>query len=154
MGKQLLVLGCSQTKREVPGLMPAIDRYDGSSYRVLRNYLREREWPSNLLVAILSAKYGLVGGFTGIEDYDERMTPLRASEMAPQCLQTLNIWAQDHASMHFSLGKDYLPAIAPAIEQHLKVKTKIFEGPIGMKLSQIKAFERSRALGARGKRED
>ncbi len=140
MSRQLLVLGCSQTKRETAGLLPAIDRYDGSSYRVLRNYLRERQWPSKLSVAILSAKYGLVGGFTGIEDYDERMTPLRASEWAPECLVTLNEWATAHTSIHFSLGKDYLPAVIPAIENNLKGKSEIFEGPIGMKLNQIKTL--------------
>jgi len=140
MSKQLLVLGCSQVKREAPGLLPAIDRYDGSSYRVLRKYLRQRDWPSNLSVAILSAKYGLVGGFTGIEDYDERMTTLRASDWAPQCSQTLNTWASEHATVHFSLGKDYLPAVMPAIERGLKNKAEIFEGPIGIKLSQIKGL--------------
>jgi len=140
MSKQLLVLGCSQVKREASGLLPAIDRYDGSSYRVLRNYLRQREWPSNLSVAVLSAKYGLVGGLTGIEDYDERMTTLRSSEWAPQCLQTLSTWATEHATVHFSLGKDYLPAVIPAIERGLKNKAEIFEGPIGIKLSQIKGL--------------
>ncbi len=146
MNKQLLVLGCSQTKRETPGLLPAIDRYDGSSYRVLRNYLREREWPSNLSVAILSAKYGLVGGITHIEDYDERMTPSKASQLAPQCIQILGAWAEDHNSVHFSLGKDYLPAVTPAIEKNLKDKAEIFEGPIGMKLGQIKGLlERTEA---------
>jgi len=30
MTRQLLDLGCSQTKRDAPGVMPAIDRYDGS----------------------------------------------------------------------------------------------------------------------------
>jgi len=138
LNKQLLVLGCSQTKREAPGLLPAIDRYDGSSYRVLRNYLREREWPPNLSVAILSARYGLVGGITRIEGYDQRMTPSKALELAPQCAQTLGDWQEDHSSIHFSLGKDYLPAVAPAIEQQLRDKATVFEGPIGMKLSQIK----------------
>lgn len=138
--RKLLVLGCSQTKRDAPGLLPAIDRYDGSPYRVLRNYLREREWPTNLSVAILSAKYGLVGGFTGIEDYDERMTPTKASEWAPKCLPILASWAAEHASVHFSLGKDYLPAVSSAIEHDLKDKVKIFEGPIGMKLNQIKGL--------------
>ena len=140
MDRQLLVLGCSQTKRDAPGLLPAIDRYDGSSYRVLRSYLREREWPASLSVAILSAKYGLVGGFTGIEDYNERMTPLKASKWAPKCLLTLSTWATDHASIHFSLGKDYLPAVVPAIEHDLKSRVEVFEGPIGMKLSQIKGL--------------
>lgn len=138
MNRHLLVLGCSQTKREAPGLLPAIDRYDGSAYRVLRNYLREREWPANLSVAILSAKYGLVGGFTGIEDYDERMTRLKALELAPQCTLTLNDWGSTHTNIHLSLGKDYLPAVVPAIEDGLKNKVEVFEGPIGMKLNQIK----------------
>ena len=140
MSKQLLVLGCSQTKRETPGLLPAIDRYDGSSYRVLRSYLRERQWPANLSVAVLSAKYGLVGGFTGIELYDERMTALKASDWAAECLATLSTWSTDHASMHFSLGRDYLPAVTQAIEHELKGKAEVFEGPIGMKLSQIKGL--------------
>ncbi len=138
--RKLLVLGCSQTKRDVPGLLPAIDRYDGSSYRVLRNFLRQREWPANLSVAVLSAKYGLVGGFTGIEDYDERMTPPRASEWAPHCVEVLDAWGNDHDSVHFSLGRDYLPAVAPALSLSLRGKAEIFEGPIGMKLSQIKGF--------------
>jgi hypothetical protein len=88
----------------------------------------------------LSAKYGLVGGFTGIELYDERMTPLKASNWAAECLTTLCAWSTDHISMHFSLGRDYLPAVVPAIEHELKGKAEIFEGPIGMKLSQIKGL--------------
>ncbi len=140
MGKQLLVLGCSQTKRETPGLLPAIDRYDGSSYRVLRSFLRQYEWPANLSVAILSAKYGLVGGFTGIEDYDERMTPAKALEWAPKCADTIKVWAMDHSSMHFSLGKDYLPAVTQGIQNVQTLQSEIFKGPIGMKLSQIKGF--------------
>lgn len=140
MTRHLLVLGCSQTKRDAPGLLPAIDRYDGSAYRVLRSYLRECEWPTNLSVAVLSAKYGLVGGFTGIEDYDQRMTPGTALNWAPQCSTTLAGWAANHTSIHFSMGKDYLPAVIPAMQQEIKGKAEVFEGPIGMKLSQIKGL--------------
>jgi hypothetical protein len=141
--RDLLVLGCSQTKREAAGLLPAIDRYDGSAYRVLRNYLREQQWPSNLSVAVLSARYGLVGGFTGIEDYDQRMSPSRAAELAPTCSAVLDSWIKNHQRVHFSLGKDYLPAVAPAIENVLKEKAEVFEGPIGIKLQQIKSFLQS-----------
>ena len=140
MGKQLLVLGCSQAKRPAPGLLPAIERYDGSAYRVLRSYLRKQEWPRNLSVAVLSAKYGLVGGFAGIEDYDLRMTTAMASEWAPKCKDILRDWSTEHDSIHFSLGKDYLPAVLPAVENGLISRTEIFEGPIGMKLSQIKGL--------------
>ncbi len=140
MSKRLLVLGCSQVKRETPGLLPAIERYDGSPYRVLRSFLRDREWPAALSVAILSAKYGLVGGFTGIENYDERMTSGKASEWARQCEATLKNWAINHSSIHFSLGKEYLPAVQPAIAGGLGMSAEVFEGPIGMKLSRIKGF--------------
>jgi hypothetical protein len=140
MSKQLLVLGCSQTKREAPGFLPAIDRYDGSSYRVLRNYLRDCEWPEKLSVAVLSAKYGLVGGFTEIEHYDQRMTAEMALRWAPQCSSILANWAIGHASIYFSLGKDYLPAVSPAIAHEIRGKAQVFHGPIGMKLAQIKGL--------------
>lgn len=137
-GRKLLVLGCSQTKLDAPGLLPAINRYDGSPYRVLRNYLRQQDWPENLSVAVLSAKYGLIGGITGIENYDERMTPEKANAMASKCRATLLDWASKHSEFYFSLGKDYLPAVMPTINSGLGNKTKIFNGPIGMKLNQIK----------------
>lgn len=138
--KQLLILGCSQVKRDAPGLLPAIDRYDGSQYRVLRSYLRKQDWPQSLSVAVLSAKYGLIGGFTGIENYDERMTPQKALELAPQCQTILRDWAAKHSKVYISLGKDYLPAVTPAIESDLNGRVKLFEGPIGMKLNQVKEF--------------
>lgn len=140
MDKQLLILGCSQTKRESPGLLPAIHRYEGPAYKVLLSYLRECHWPRNLSVAILSAKYGLVGGFTGIEDYDERMTRERATAWAPHCQRTLVNWATEHSSIHLALGKDYLPALQPGIGNSDWGKVEVFEGGIGTKLGQIKQF--------------
>lgn len=140
MNRQLLVLGCSQAKRTAPGVLPAIDRYDGSSYRVLRSFLRQCQWPNNLSVAVLSAKYGLVGAFANIELYDQRMTPEKAQEMAPECLEILSRWSVGHTGIHFSLGKDYLPAVTPAIEKALRQKAHIMEGSIGVKLSQIKTL--------------
>jgi hypothetical protein len=102
-----------------------------------------------LSVAVLSAKYGLVGGFTGIEDYDQRMTPATASSWAPQCSATLGRWAANHTSIHFSLGRDYLPAVIPALQQEIKGKAEMFEGPIGMKLSQIKRLLQNTEAPAR-----
>jgi hypothetical protein len=140
MSKQLLVLGCSQRKRDASGFLPAIDRYDGSPYRVLRNFLRSHRWPSDLSVAVLSARYGLVGAFTGIEEYDQRMTAERASALAPECNILLDQWSKQHKNIYFSLGKTYLPAVESALKDRADIQTKVFEGPIGMKLHQIKHF--------------
>lgn len=139
MNKQLLVLGCSQTKRKCDGLLPAIDRYDGSPYRVLRTFLRDYQWPTNVSIGILSAKYGLFGGLKGIEYYDARMDRVAVAAKAPECCATLKEWAVDHNTIHLSLGKDYLPAVQPALDA-LGSKAKVHGGPIGMKLHQIKTF--------------
>lgn len=140
MTKQLLILGCSKVKRKATGLLPAIDRYDGSPYRVLRKFLRSHRWPGDLSVAVLSAKYGLVGGFTGIENYDERMTPDKAAALSSRCHRLLHEWSKSHRSIHFSLGRDYLPAVKSALDNGLDSEMEVFEGSIGMKLNQIKGL--------------
>src|SRR5687767_7575454 len=76
--RTLVVLSCSSSKNPAPGLLSAIHRYDGPAYRILRSILRDRQWPDDLSVAVLSAKYGLVGGLTEIETYDQRMDEERA----------------------------------------------------------------------------
>ena len=56
---RMLILACSRRKRLDEGLLPAIDRYDGPAFRVLRRFLRER--PAGAPdVLILSAKHGLI----------------------------------------------------------------------------------------------
>jgi queuine/archaeosine tRNA-ribosyltransferase len=50
----------TQRKRPEQGLLPAIERYDGVHFRVLRKAKREGYWPRNLEVLIVSAKYGLL----------------------------------------------------------------------------------------------
>lgn len=140
MGKQLLVLGCSQTKRTTAGELPALDRYDGTHYRVVRKFLREHVWPADLSVAILSAEHGLFGGLKPIANYDLRMHPTRAQELAASCKSTLSNWSTTHDRIHFALGKDYLPAVNDWIASDLKGRSEIFEGEIGMKSHHIKNF--------------
>jgi hypothetical protein len=147
--RQLLVLGCSKVKRDVRGDLPAIERYDGSAYRVLRKFLREHEWPEQLSVAVLSAKYGLVGGMTGIEDYDWRMSPSRAAELAPECERTLQTWRGSHDSVFIALGKDYLPALKGSMVRDSQHAITEFAGPIGEKLGQIRRFLASSQSTAR-----
>lgn len=140
MGKHLLVLGCSQTKRDTKGELPAIGRYDGPSYRVLRGFLREYSWPETLSVAVLSAQHGLFGVLKPIGNYNYRMQPADAERHRAASRQTLAAWGRTHDTIHFSLGKSYLPAVQDAIDYDLKDRAEVFEGPIGMKLHRIKDF--------------
>ena len=79
--RSLRIVACSQRKRRDSGLLPAIERYDGLYFRVLRKARREGYWPANLDVLIVSAKYGLLELHTAIENYDLRMTPEQAMRL-------------------------------------------------------------------------
>lgn len=140
MSKHLLVLGCSQTKRDTAGDLPALGRYDGPAYRVLRGFLREHAWPESLSVAVLSAQHGLFGVLKPIGDYNHRMLPADADRHRASARETLAAWSQTHETVHFSLGKSYLPAVQDAIDHDLKERAEVFDGPIGMKLHRIKEF--------------
>ena len=150
MSKKLLILGCSDLKRHSKGPLLAIDRYDGPAYRVLRRYLRNHQWPDDVSIAVLSAKYGLFGILKAIDHYDKRMDPGKAGEMAQECSSVLTKWADSHGSVHLSLGKDYLPALQPALDR-ISIKSEIFHGGIGQKQSRVKSFLTDRFSSPRKK---
>ncbi len=58
-GDRLLILSCSRRKRLDKDLLPAVERYDGPAFRVLRRFLREMPFEAPD-VPILSAEYGLI----------------------------------------------------------------------------------------------
>jgi hypothetical protein len=135
--KQLVVLGCSATKVEAEGAIPAIDLYDGPAFRVLRTYLREFHWPDRLSVAVLSAKYGIIGGLSSIATYNQRMTRDRATELVGTVSETLRDWGPDHRRVDLVLGQDYLRSIHPTLLAGSKPTMNVVEGPIGVKLNRL-----------------
>ncbi len=68
---RLLILACSATKRDGPGRMPAIERYDGPLWRTLRAIDPHGE---KAKVAFLSAHFGFRAATSPIEAYDAKMT--------------------------------------------------------------------------------
>lgn len=135
--KQLIVLGCSATKIETKGVLPAIDLYDGPAFRVLRSYLRRFHWPDRLSIAVLSAKYGMIGGLSHITTYEKRMTAGRANRLATTVSATLRDWGTSHNRIELLLGQDYLPSIDPALLEGTESKFHVAPGPIGMKLNRL-----------------
>jgi hypothetical protein len=71
----LLIVTCSQRKRSDLELLPALERYDGIFFRILRKALREGHWSGTLEVLIISAKYGLLELDTVIENRARSSTP-------------------------------------------------------------------------------
>ena len=107
---RLLILGCSQKKRPDSGLLPALDRYDGPMFRVLRKFLRECPGGAQgLETYILSAEFGLMPASQPIPNYDRRMTLQQANRLKSQVLACLRriLTEKQYQRLLISLGKDY-----------------------------------------------
>lgn len=109
---RLLILACSQRKNSAAGVLPAIDRYDGPAFRVLRKFLRDA--PADApAVLILSAKYGLIDSATRIPDYDCRISAKRAECLRPAVLKTLGLLLRSGGwrSIGVCVGREYRTAL-------------------------------------------
>lgn len=139
--RSLLIIGCSQRKRSDPGLLPAIIRYDGPSFLVLRRFLRQ--CPSKLPpinVCILSAEFGLISHHHLIPYYDRRMTATRAQQLRSGVLAELEnvVKSRLYQEIFISIGRDYLQAIngyETILPANLNIR--IASGSLGRKLSQL-----------------
>lgn len=138
MSKNLVILSCSATKLENEKPLPAVVRYDGPLYKVLHSYLRDKRWPDDLSISVLSAKHGLIGGLTQIDYYDQRMSRDRAIDLRDQATSTLLDWSKSHTKVDLILGKDYLPALNLDVIDKTNINIEIADGPIGIKLSKFR----------------
>src|SRR5919109_2524824 len=87
MKRRLLILSCTERKNDAPELLPAMFRYDGPAFYVLRKFLREKEEVSKTLdVYIISAEYGFIRADFPITNYDRRMNLKRANELRQETL--------------------------------------------------------------------
>jgi hypothetical protein len=141
--KRLLIVACSATKKATSGDLPALARYDGTLYRVIRRWPREVPQTYQLTLLILSARFGLIRADTPIPNYDQRMTIRRAIELRSQVRQTLH----DHLAVYgpytatcISLGKGYWPALdLDAVQDRLGTITRT-HGAIGLQAQQLKRW--------------
>lgn len=146
--KRLLVVSCSKAKRPDPGVLPAIDRYDGPVFRLLRK-ARAAGLLGGVEVIILSAKHGLIPADWMIHDYDQVMTPARAAELAGTVSVELWRWVGQHETLtdaFVNVGQGYAPAIAGFDEWCLRrgiIVTRA-AGGTGERLAQTKAWLEAR----------
>ncbi len=141
--RKLLLIACSNRKLRTKGLLPAIERYDGVTYRVIRKAQREGYFPKSVDIKILSAKFGLIDADTPIPHYDRRMDKERAKELLPQVKRQLTRFFRraKYSEIFINLGKDYLLAtgnIADIAGQKTIVKYAL--GGIGTKAQTMKTW--------------
>lgn len=125
-----------------PEPLPAIDRYDGPTYRTLRKMRREGSTElKNLDIRIISAKYGLIHSHKPIGLYNQLMTPRRADELRPHIqeeLQLLMNVSKGYDQVYINLGRTYMRTLE---DFHWGlVSTMEASGGIGLKTQQMKAW--------------
>ena len=143
--KYLLLVSCSQRKYSGAGSLPAIERYDGVNFRVLRKAQREGYFAKNLDVLILSAKYGLIESDYPIEDYECKMTEGRALILQSEVSSSLDLHLcrKDYREIFINLGKTYLIAIELSDGIRMAGQSVLYPtGGIGSKMSQMKQWLR------------
>jgi hypothetical protein len=139
--KYLLLISCSRRKLRAGSLLPALDRYDGGVYRVVRKTKRDGTLRPHLDIKIVSAKFGLIDGRDRIPYYDQRMDKTRAAKVNPQVRRALGL-AFAHArysEIYIDLGKDYLPAVRGLVIPP-EVQQEYAKGRIGQRLSALKKW--------------
>ena len=147
----VLIISCSQRKIQSPGEIPAIERYDGPTYRCLRKFSDTFRFPNNhgfpydLRILILSAKYGLILPETEIADYDLKMTLSRAKALAVdvqcdliRCLEFYDIAYGGTDQVFINLGKTYMRTLDGF--GWGTISTMEASGGIGLKTQQMKTW--------------
>lgn len=140
---RLLILKCSSRKRGPTEPIPALERYDGPLWQVLRAYLRQQGlWSADLDIYGLSAEYGLIPARQPIPLYERTMDPDRADELRPGVLaefQRLMECGYDHVCL--GISHRYLRALN-GWEALVPPSTDVTvtDGTAAIKLGQLRAW--------------
>lgn len=135
--QRLLILSCSQRKSPDEGLLPAVERYDGPAYRVLRKYLREA--PQSVDSYVLSARYGFTRSTEPLPAYDDRITPERALALRPSVSRGISeVLANNlYARVFLFLGPAYVQVLEDSLFTADNFAVKWAQGSIGERVSQL-----------------
>jgi len=137
--RRVLLLSCSQRKRQTRSLLPANERYDGPAFRVLRRHLAAKP-VTQTDVLILSAKWGLIPGDFLLMHYDQKMSERRVRELRPLIAEQLRkiLKAQRYKEMLVIMSKSYREVLD---DQELSkipdLKIYIPQGRQGQKISAL-----------------
>ena len=120
--------------------IPAIDRYEGQYFRIIKKYISDFSNNDGFDVAILSAKYGLLQPMDEIHDYDLKMNDSIAASLNESIIEKLASMNKEkqYKEVAINLGKSYFKAIDGYDDIFGKnTELTIFEGKIGERQQQM-----------------
>ncbi|MHA1974108.1 MAG: hypothetical protein ACTSW1_14005 [Candidatus Hodarchaeales archaeon] len=116
---KLLILSCSATKDLKPNKIPALLRYCGLSYLLVKALIIQGEFPSDIDVLIISGKHGLLKVEEEIHWYDQRIEKesieLLQKKIKAQ-IQNKSMDLKKYSSCFINGSSVYIEALKPAIE--------------------------------------
>ncbi|WP_298682383.1 peroxide stress protein YaaA [uncultured Methanomethylovorans sp.] len=137
---KLMILPCSKRKMDAQYKIPAIDRYEGQYFRIIKKYISDFSNNDGFDVAILSAKYGLLQPMDEIHDYDLKMNDSIAASLNESIIEKLASMNKEkqYKEVAINLGKSYFKAIDGYDDIFGKnTELTIFEGKIGERQQQM-----------------
>lgn len=96
-------------------MLPALERYDGPAFQVLRKFIIECPTEARKLdIRILSAKFGLIPADRPIPFYDKPMTARRAIALRPAVSAEVERLLEQriYQKLLINVGQNYHPALA------------------------------------------
>ncbi len=137
--RKIIITSCSQRKKISENLLPAIERYDGPNFCLLRKYIKQS--PNDLDIYILSAKFGLLFHKTEIPYYEQRLSKKQFSDLSSLAVTQVNQVfrkSKKQKEIFINLGSLYLETFECAINKISKHNSITYaKGSSGKRLAEM-----------------
>lgn len=145
MQRQLLVQSCSETKVDTKTAVPALERYDGYFYKIIKKAIDEGQFDSAIDICCLSAEHGLIDADEPIEPYDRRMDEERAAALRSDVVESLRAKISDgeYEQVIVNTGAVYRRALEGFATDLSVDVVHLDGGGIGQKGHQLKQIVRT-----------
>lgn len=109
MTDTLLLQSCSARKVETGNQLPALERYDGYFFRIIKKAIRDGAFDTSLDLRILSAKYGILSPDDHIEYYDQKISTDRAIDLRGDTISELRqlIQTKGYEKVVINMASEY-----------------------------------------------
>jgi len=137
---KLVLVSCSAAKREIPATpIPAIDRYNGVLFKVIRKNLPVDSFRPRIRIAIVSAKYGFVTESMAVPLYDQKLNASRAEVIRANVRKGLRglLRRRQFDRIFVSLGRSYAALVEDLPELQ---RATWATGSIGKRAAALKAW--------------
>jgi len=142
--KGLLLIGPSYRRNKTPGLLPAIERYDGVFYMVARKYLTEM---SNIDVLVMKDDFSLISGHAPLlytppegENWRKRIIKKEILEEARKknyAILRKNIDNGKYSEVFIAMGKTHAESLPDFSQFNIKIVFPTSRG-LGSKAHALK----------------